>query len=115
MAGAHSGLPTARWTWAAKGSGRPVAIRFSAQASPGTFKDQTNPAAAYSQPIGLAGSRRLRTSPKTAKPRYNSAISAPPARTPTVNGLTTARATSRPAARQAKVAANSSQASMVRL
>jgi hypothetical protein len=115
MAGAHNGSTTAASSCAAMGSGRPLRTRSSTQASPGTFKDQTRPEAAYSHPIGLVGRRRLRTSPMTAKPRYNSATRAPLASTPTVNGRTNSKATTRPAARHPKVAANSSQASMVLL
>src|SRR5918912_731628 len=69
LTGAHSGSVTAASSWAARGSGRPLRTRSSIQVSPGTVKDQTSPEAAYSQPIGLADSRRLRISPKTAKPR----------------------------------------------
>ena len=84
-----------------------------AQASPGTPSDQTSPEAAHSQPIGLAGRRRVRTSPMSAKPRYSRAPRAPSASTARVRGRATARATTRPAARQAKLAPNSSQASAV--
>jgi hypothetical protein len=113
MAGAHSGSPAAALTWANGGSGRPVATRLLTQASPGTFSDQSRPEPASSQPIGLPGRRRVRTSPSTAKPRYSTAARAPSASTARVSGRTRARATTSPAARQAAVAANNAQASTV--
>ncbi|HET9007497.1 MAG TPA: hypothetical protein VFQ04_12335, partial [Actinomycetes bacterium] len=77
IAGAHRGSVAAALTCASSGSGRPVSTRLVTQASPGTFSDQTRPEAASSQPIGLAGRRRLMTSPSTAKLRYSAAASAP--------------------------------------
>jgi hypothetical protein len=51
---------------AGRGSGWPVRISWSTQGSKGTVTDQTSPEAANSQPIGLAGRRRVMTSPMVA-------------------------------------------------
>ena len=66
VAGAQLNSPNTADSWAAGGSGRCSATSWSIQASPGMDSDQVTPAAAYSQPIGLAGRRRVRTSPTVA-------------------------------------------------
>jgi ABC-2 type transport system ATP-binding protein len=77
-------------------------------------QDQARPAAAYSQPIGLAGSRNVMTSPMVAKPSGKaSAKAAPWASTPSVSGRVRARVTTRPAAQQPKVTSHNDQASLV--
>jgi hypothetical protein len=66
VAGAQLNSPSTAATWAASGSGRCSATSWSSHASPGMGRDHTSPAAANSQPIGLAGRRRVRTSPMVA-------------------------------------------------
>jgi hypothetical protein len=69
------------------------------------------PAAAYSQPIELAGSRSVMTSPTVAKPSAKArAKAAPSASTARVSGRVRARVTSRPATQQPKVADHNDQA-----
>jgi hypothetical protein len=76
--------------------------------------DQASPAAANSQPIGLAGRRSVRTSPMVAKPRgKTSALTAPSASTATVSGRITARVTTSPPAQQPNATSHSDQASTV--
>ncbi len=53
-------------SWAASGSGRWSRNSWCSQGSKGMFSAQTRPEAAYSQPIGLAGRRRVSTSPMVA-------------------------------------------------
>jgi hypothetical protein len=66
MAGAQPISRTSATTWPASASGRwPSSSEFS-QGSKGMLSAQTSPEAAYSQPIGLAGRRRVRTSPTVA-------------------------------------------------
>jgi hypothetical protein len=78
--------------------------------------DHARPAAAYSQPIGLAGRRSAMTSPMVAKPSAKaSAKTAPSASTPRVSGRVRNRVTSRPAAQQPKVASHNDQATLVRV
>jgi hypothetical protein len=66
IAGAQLNSPIRAPTWAGSGSGRPVTISRSTQGSSGMVTDQTRPETANSQPIGLAGRRRVRTSPTVA-------------------------------------------------
>jgi hypothetical protein len=53
-------------SWASRGSGRPVRISWSSQGSTGMVTDHISPETANSQPIGLAGRRRVSTSPTVA-------------------------------------------------
>jgi hypothetical protein len=64
--GAHRKLPATAVSCAANGSGRPSPTSWSTQGSKGTISDQARPEIAYSQPIGLAGRRTLKTSPIVA-------------------------------------------------
>ena len=66
VAGAQLNSPNTAATWAASGSGRCSATSWTSHESPGMARDHTSPAAAYSQPIGLAGRRKLKTSPTVA-------------------------------------------------
>src|SRR4029450_13838603 len=77
--------------------------------------DQTRPAAAYSQPIGLAGRRRVRTSPMVANSSQKEPSKAPLTTASVVSGRTTNRVTTSPPSRQGRVAAKSSQACRVRV
>jgi hypothetical protein len=106
--------PTTAFNWAASGSGRCSASSWSTRGAKGVVREPARPAPAYSQPIGLAGRRKVRTSPTVAKPREKvTASTAPAASTRRVRGRTTATVTARPAARNPKVASHKPQASTV--
>jgi hypothetical protein len=66
MAGAQLTSETTVTSWAATGRGRWSCSSWVIQGSKGMLHDQVSPAAAYSQPIGLAGRRKLKTSPTVA-------------------------------------------------
>ena len=66
MAGAQVYSPSAAVSLAARGSGRPAWTSWPTQGRRGTTRAQSRPEAAYSQPIGLAGRRKLKTSPIVA-------------------------------------------------
>ena len=66
IAGAQLNSPVTAASWAASGSGRPARSSWPIHTSQGIHSDQTSPEAANSQPIGLAGRRRPKTSPTLA-------------------------------------------------
>jgi hypothetical protein len=68
VAGAQLNSPYTAAALASSGSGRWSPISRSSHGSAGMGSDQASPAAANSQPIGLAGRRSVRTSPMVAKP-----------------------------------------------
>jgi hypothetical protein len=106
--------PTTAFSWAATGSGRCSASSWSTQGDKGVVREAARPAAAYSQPMGLVGRTKVRTSPTVAKPREKvTASTAPAPSTRRVRGRTTATVTTRPAARNAKVASHNPQESTV--
>jgi hypothetical protein len=112
---AHRESPTRAARWAAGGSGRLSRSSWSTQGSQGTYRVQASPAAAYSQPIGLAGRRNVRTRPMVANSSHMAPSKASSTSTSTVSGRVTNRVTTSPPTRHAKVARNTSQASRVRL
>jgi hypothetical protein len=66
MAGAQPASLSTTASRPARVSGRWSRTSVSSQGSKGMTRAQASPAAAYSQPIGLAGRRRHRTSPTVA-------------------------------------------------
>jgi hypothetical protein len=66
MAGAQLVSLNTTATWPARASGRRSRISMSSQGSEGMVSAQIRPEAAYNQPIGLAGRRRVSTSPTVA-------------------------------------------------
>jgi hypothetical protein len=80
----------------------------------GMIRLQVSAEAAYSQPIGLAGRRSVRTSPTVAYPSGKpTANRAPSSRTWAVSGRATSSAATSPAAQQPMVATHSAQAATV--
>jgi hypothetical protein len=68
VAGAQLNSPHTAAAWATSGSGRCSPTNWESHGSVGMGSDHASPAAAKSQPIGLAGRRSVRTSPTVAKP-----------------------------------------------
>jgi hypothetical protein len=66
VAGAQLNSPYTAAAWATSGSGRPSPTSRSSHGPTGIGSDQASPAAANSQPIGLAGRRSVSTSPMVA-------------------------------------------------
>jgi hypothetical protein len=66
MAGAQMVTWAMAFSWASSGSGRCSRTSWSTQGPSGMIRLQVSAEAAYSQPIGLAGRRRVSTSPTVA-------------------------------------------------
>jgi hypothetical protein len=112
---AHRLSPARAASRAAGGSGRPATSSWLTHGSQGTFTVQTRPAAAYSQPIGFSGRRRVRTSPTVANSSQMAPSTAPSTSTSAVSGRVTRSVTTSPPVRQPRVASHNDQASTVRL
>jgi hypothetical protein len=116
MAGAQMVTPAMASSLASRGRGRWSRTSWSTHGPRGMIRLQTSAEAAYSQPIGLAGRRRVRTSPTVAypsgKPRANSA---PSSRAWAVSGRAISSVTTSPAAHAAMVASHSAQARVLAL
>ena len=114
MAGAHSSSRTAAWTCASRGSGRPVAARLLTQAS--RYIQRPDQARGRQQPADrVARPARADDQPEHGEAEVQRGGQRALGEHGQVRGRTRTRATARPAARQPKVAANSSQASTVRV
>jgi hypothetical protein len=114
MAGAQTVSSATAASWASRGSGRCSRTSWSSHGSRGMTRLQVSAEAAYSQPIGLAGRRRVRTRPTVAYPSGTQRAKSPPSsRTWAVSGRETSSATTSPATHAAMVASHRPQAATV--